>query len=65
VVAVGIAKALTPGGKVSRRAIPEPYVTHSLRARWGIGEDTQLLCIGNYLDPYLEWLWKAQDQENI
>ncbi len=37
-IAVGIAKALTPRGKVSRRAIPEPYATHSLRAQWGIGE---------------------------
>jgi hypothetical protein len=64
-IAVGIAKALTPRGKVSRRAIPEPYTTLSLRAQWGIGEDTQLICIGNYLDPYLEGLWKAQDQENV
>ena len=59
-IAVGIAKALTPRGKVSRRAMPEPYATHSLRAQWGIGEDTQLICIGNYLDPYLERLWQAQ-----
>ena len=59
-VAVGIAKALTPRGKVSRRALPEPYASHSLRAQWGIGEDTQLICIGNYLDPYLERLWQAQ-----
>ena len=64
-IAVGIAKALTPRGRVSRRAIPEPYATHSLRAQWGISEDTQLLCIGNYLDPYLERLWKAQEQENV
>ena len=60
VIAVGIAKALTPRGRVSRRAIPEPYATHSLRAQWGIGADTQLICIGNYLDPYLERLWQAQ-----
>jgi hypothetical protein len=64
-VAVGIAKALTPRGKVSRRAIPEPYATHSLRSQWGIGEDTRLLCIGNYLDPYLEQMWKAQARENV
>ena len=68
-IAVGIAKALTPRGRISRRAIPEQYVTHSLRAQWGIGEDTQLLCIGNYLDPYLERLWQAQtapeDRENV
>ncbi len=60
VIAVGIAKALTPSGRISRRAIPGPYATHSLRAQWGIGVDTQLICIGNYLDPYLERLWKAQ-----
>jgi hypothetical protein len=66
VIAVGIAKALTPRGKISRRAIPEPYAaTHNLRTQWGISEDTQLVCIGNYLDPYLERLWKAQDRENV
>jgi hypothetical protein len=64
-VAVGIAKALTPRGKVSRRAIPEPYATHSLRAQWGIGQNSQLICIGNYLDPYLERLWQPQKQMNI
>ena len=67
--AVGIAKALTPKGRISRRAIPEPYTTHSLRAQWGIGEDTRLICIGNYLDTYLERLWQAQTapegRENI
>jgi hypothetical protein len=60
VIVVGIAKALTPRGRMSRRAIPLPYATHSLRTQWGISEDTQLICIGNYLDPYLERLWKAQ-----
>jgi hypothetical protein len=64
-IAVGIAKALTPRGRVSRRAIPEQYATHSLRTQWGISEDTQLICIGNYLDPYLERLWKARDQDNV
>jgi hypothetical protein len=59
-IAVGIAKALTPRGRVSRRAMPQPYATHSLRVQWGIGEDTQLICIGNYLDPYLERLWQTQ-----
>jgi hypothetical protein len=59
-IAVGIAKALTPRGGVSCRAIPEPYATHSLRAQWGISEDSQILCVGNYLDPYLERLWQAQ-----
>jgi hypothetical protein len=64
-VAVGIAKALTPRGRVSRRAIPEPYATHSLRAQWGIGEGSQLICIGNYLDPYLERLWQTQRRQNV
>jgi len=64
-VAVGIAKALTPRGQVSRRATPVRYGPRSLRAQWGIGGDTRLVCIGNYLDPYLERLWQAQGQENI
>jgi hypothetical protein len=68
-IAVGIAKALTPRGRISRRAIPEPYAPHSLRSQWGISEDTRLLCIGNYLDPYLERLWRAQmapeDREHV
>jgi hypothetical protein len=64
-VAVGIAKTLTPRGRVSRRAIPQPYATHSLRSQWGISEDTQLICIGNYLDPYLEQLWQAQMEQNV
>jgi len=68
-IAVGIAKALTARGRVSRRAIPEPYATHSLRAQWRLGQNSQLICIGNYLDPYLERLWQAQaateGRENI
>jgi hypothetical protein len=64
-VAVGIAKALTPGGKVSRRAVPARYGTHSLRVQWGIGEETLLVCIGNYLDGYLEKLWVAQQHKNV
>jgi hypothetical protein len=64
-VAVGIAKALTPQGKVSRRAVPERYGTQSLRAQWGIAEETLLLCMGNTMDSTLEVLWRAQDQENI
>ncbi len=63
-VAVGIAKALTPRGRVSHRAIPAPYSTRSLRAQWGIGQDTRLLCLGNYVDGYLERLWAAQAGEN-
>lgn len=65
VVAVGIAKALTPRGKVSRRAVPERYGAHSLRAQWGIDEGTTLVCIGNYLDGYLERLWAAQHSQNL
>jgi hypothetical protein len=64
VVAVGIAKALTPRGRVSHRAIPAPYSTRSLRAQWGIDEDTRLLCLGNYLDGYLERLWAVQHAED-
>ncbi len=64
-VAVGIAKALTPQGAVSRRAVPERYGTQSLRAQWGIGDETFLLCMGNSLDPYLEKLWRAQGRENF
>jgi hypothetical protein len=64
-VAVGIAKALTPRGKVSRRAIPLRYGPHDLRAQWGIGGETALLCIGNTLDGYLEELWRAQGHENV
>ena len=63
-VAVGIAKALTPRGRVSHRAIPDSYSTRSLRAQWGIGQDTRLLCLGNYVDGYLERLWAAQAGEN-
>jgi hypothetical protein len=65
VVAVGIAKALTPRGRVSRRAVPESFAPYSLRSQWGIGEGTQLVCVGNYLDPYLERLWRAQAHTNI
>jgi hypothetical protein len=65
VVGVGIAKALTPRGKVSRRAIPQRYGPHDLRAQWGIGERTALLCIGNTLDGTLEGLWTAQGRENV
>ena len=61
VVGVGIAKALTPRGSVSRRAIPLRYGPHDLRSQWGVGEETTLLCIGNTLDGYLKDLWAAQD----
>jgi hypothetical protein len=65
VVAAGIAKVLTPRGQVSRRAILDRYGPHSLRAQWGIGEDTRLVCIGNYLDDYLEGLWGIRDHEDV
>jgi hypothetical protein len=65
VVGVGIAKALTPRGRVSRRALPLAFGPHSLRAQWGLDEKSLLFCIGNYLDDYLERLWSSQSQENI
>ena len=65
VVGVGIAKALTPRGRISRRAIHLRYGPHDLRTQWGIGEGTTLLCIGNTLDGYLEELWRAQAKENV
>jgi hypothetical protein len=64
-VGVGIAKALTPRGKVSHRAIPLRYGPPDLRAQWGIGEETLLLCTGNTLDGYLEKLWRTQGRENV
>ena len=63
-IGVGIAKVLTPQGRVSHRAIPERYGTHSLRAQWGISEGSLLLCLGNALDGYLERLWPAQRHDN-
>jgi hypothetical protein len=62
---LSIAKALTARSKISRRAIRVPYGPRDLRAQWGMGEDTQFLCIGNYLDDYLERLWQAQGQDNV
>ena len=64
-VGAGIARALTPGGRISHRAIPAPYATRNLRAQWGIGQDALLLCLGNTLDGYLERLWEAQANENV
>jgi hypothetical protein len=63
-VGVGIAKTLTPQGRVSHRAIPQRYGTRSLRYQWGIGEGSLLLCLGNTLDDCLERLWLAHRQEN-
>lgn len=65
IVGVGIAKALTPRGKVSHRAVPLRYGPHDLRTQWGVDEETTLLCIGNTLDGYLEELWSAQGKENV
>jgi len=61
-VAVGIAKVLTPRGQVSRRALPREFGPRDLRAQWGLDEGTRLLCVGNYLDDYLEQLWAAQGE---
>ena len=63
-IGVGIAKVLTPRGRVSHRAVPERYGTHSLRAQWGISEGSLLVCLGNALDGYLERLWPAQRDGN-
>ena len=63
-IGVGIAKVLTPQGRVSHRAVPDRYGTHNLRAQWGMSEGSLLLCIGNALDGYLERLWPAQRYEN-
>jgi hypothetical protein len=63
--AVGIEKVLTPGGEVSRRAIPCEFGTHSQRAQWGIGEGARLICIGNGKDDNLEKLWNAQAETDI
>ena len=63
-IGVGIAKVLTPNGRVSHRAIPDRYGTRSLRAQWGISEGSLLLCLGNALDGCLERLWPAQRHEN-
>lgn len=63
-IGVGIAKVLTPQGRISHRAVPDRYGTRSLCTQWGISEGSMLLCIGNALDGYLERLWSAQRQEN-
>lgn len=62
-VAVGIAKILTPGGWVSRRALPWRFSSHNLRAQWQLGPDLNLVCIGNDQDHRLERLWVAQPQD--
>ena len=64
-VAVGIAKVLTPRGQVSRRARPYEFGPYDLRAQWGLSEVSRLVCVGNYLDDYLERLWAAQLQGNV
>ena len=64
-VAVGIAKVLTPRGQVSRRALPWEFGPFNLRAQWGLNELTRLVCVGNYLDDYLEQLWTAQMEGDV
>lgn len=64
-VAVGIAKVLTSRGQVSRRALPREFGPYNLRAQWGLNELTRLVCVGNYLDDYLEQLWAAQREGDV
>jgi hypothetical protein len=59
-VAVGIAKILTPAGRVSKRALPRRPGPFNLRAQWGLSEISRLICIGNDKDERLERLWAAQ-----
>ncbi|MDD3827096.1 MAG: hypothetical protein PHY79_14110 [Anaerolineae bacterium] len=59
-LAVGIAKVLTPRGRVSRRALPWEFGPYSLRTQWQVSEINRLVCIGNDQDDHLERLWKAQ-----
>ncbi|MBN1660430.1 MAG: hypothetical protein JXA93_18670, partial [Anaerolineae bacterium] len=50
---VGIAKVLTPRGRVSRRALPWEFGPHSLRTQWRVSEVNRLVCIGNDQDDHL------------
>jgi len=59
-VAVGIAKVLTPRGRVSRRALPWRFGPYNFRAQWQVSEINRLVCIGNDQDAHLERLWVAQ-----
>ena len=59
-VAVGIAKVLTPQGRVSRRALPWRFGPYNFRIQWQISEINRLVCIGNDQDAHLERLWAAQ-----
>jgi hypothetical protein len=59
-VAVGIAKVLTPRGRVSRRALPWRFGPYNFRAQWQVSEINRLVCIGNDQDAHLERLWAAQ-----
>jgi len=64
-VGVGIAKVLTPRGQISRRALPWEFGPYNLRVQWGLNELTRLICVGNYLDDYLEQLWAAQGEGDV
>lgn len=66
-IGVGIAKVLTPRGKISRRALPQRLAPRDLKVQWRIPkpELTELVCIGNHKDAPLEQLWEAQSRENI
>jgi hypothetical protein len=59
-VAVGIAKVLTPRGRVSRRALPWRFGPYNFRTQWQVSEINRLVCIGNDQDAHLERLWAAQ-----
>ncbi len=61
--AVAINKVLTPRGRVSRRARPDPFRPHTFRAQWGLSDLTRLICMGNYKDPWLEKLWATTRAE--
>jgi hypothetical protein len=64
-VGIGIAKVLTPRGQISRRALPREFGPYNLRVQWGLNELTRLICVGNYLDDYLEQLWVAQREGDV
>jgi len=66
-IGVGIAKVLTPSGRISRRALPQRFGPLDLKAQWRIPqpESTALVCVGNHKDAPLEQLWEAQSRERI
>ena len=64
-VAVGMAKVLTPRGRVSRRALPWRLGPYNLHTQWQVSELNRLVCVGNDQDHRLERLWTAQCQEDV